>query len=150
VSKWNEIFYDILPFQDGMASSFSELSAYIISDHQWLTQQSNGLTSREDFAVRSLSSLSSSSSMVLRPMLDPGLFFSFVIIFTNSVELLGRVISPSQGSYRHTGQHKHRIHTQTSTLLSGIRAHDPSVRAGDGSSCLRPHGHVTSFVLHYY
>jgi hypothetical protein len=26
-------------------------------------------------------------------------------------------------------------------LLNGIRAHDPSVRAGEDSSCIKPHGH---------
>jgi hypothetical protein len=42
------------------------------------------------------------------PLLRPGLFLSFVI-YTQSVRLLSRVISPSQGRYLHTGQHKHRI-----------------------------------------
>jgi hypothetical protein len=32
-------------------------------------------------------------------LLCPGLFFSFVIFFTQTLELLGRVISPSQGRY---------------------------------------------------
>jgi hypothetical protein len=45
-----------------------------------------------------------------------------------TVGLLGRVISPSQCRYLHAGQHKH----------SGIRTHDPSVRASENSSCLRP------------
>jgi hypothetical protein len=49
-------------------------------------------------------------------------------IFTQSVGLLGRVISPSQGRYLHTDIH----------ALSGIRTHDPSVRASENSSCLRP------------
>jgi hypothetical protein len=47
------------------------------------------------------------------PLLSPGLFFSFVIFFTQTVEHLGRVISPSQGRYLHTGQHKHRINAHT-------------------------------------
>jgi hypothetical protein len=48
------------------------------------------------------------------PLLGPGLFFSFVIYFTQTVGLLGRVISPSQGCYLHTGQHKQnkRTHRQ--------------------------------------
>jgi hypothetical protein len=37
------------------------------------------------------------------PLLGPGLFFSFAIFFTQSVRLLGRVTSPSQGLYLHTG-----------------------------------------------
>jgi hypothetical protein len=38
--------------------------------------------------------------------LGPGLFFSFVIFFTQMVGLLGWVISQSQGHYLNTGQHK--------------------------------------------
>jgi hypothetical protein len=38
----------------------------------------------------------------------PGVFFSFVIFFTQSVGLLGRVISPSQGLYLHTAQRQHK------------------------------------------
>jgi hypothetical protein len=76
------------------------------------------------------------------PLLGPGLFFSFVIFFTQTVGLLGRVISPSQGRYIHTGQHRHRINADTNIrALSGIRIHDPSVLASEGSSCLRPRGH---------
>jgi hypothetical protein len=47
------------------------------------------------------------------PLLGPGLFFSFVIFFTQTVGLLGRVISPSQGRYLYTGQHRHRIDAHT-------------------------------------
>jgi hypothetical protein len=75
------------------------------------------------------------------PSLGPGLFFSFVIIFTQTVGLLGRVIGPSQGRYLHTGQHKHRINAYTDIhVLSGIRTHDPSVRASEDSSYLRRRG----------
>jgi hypothetical protein len=35
--------------------------------------------------------------------------FSLSWSFTQSVGLLGRGISPSQGRYLHTGQHKHRL-----------------------------------------
>jgi hypothetical protein len=42
--------------------------------------------------------------------------FQFLNPFTQSVWLLGWGISPSQGRYLHTGQHKHRIHTMTSIL----------------------------------
>jgi hypothetical protein len=52
------------------------------------------------------------------------------------------VIIPSQSSYLHTGQHKYRINAYTDIhALSGIRTHDPSVRASEDSSCLRPRGH---------
>jgi hypothetical protein len=46
-------------------------------------------------------------------LLGPGLVFSFVIFFTQSVGLLGRVIRPSQGRYLHTLEHKHRINAYT-------------------------------------
>jgi hypothetical protein len=57
--------------------------------------------------------------------------------FLQTVGLFGRVISPSQGRYLHTGQ---RIHTPNTHALSGIRTHDPGVRASEDSSCLRPRG----------
>jgi hypothetical protein len=60
-------------------------------------------------------------------LLGRGLLFSSVIIFTETVGLLGLVISPSQGRYLPTGQHKHRINESTNiNALSGIRTHDPS------------------------
>jgi hypothetical protein len=75
-------------------------------------------------------------------LLDPGFFFSFIIIFTQPVGLLGRGISSSQSHYLHTGQHKHRINTHRDIHgLSGIRTHDPRFRVSEDSSCLRPRGH---------
>jgi hypothetical protein len=45
--------------------------------------------------------------------LGPGFwFFSFMIIL-QTVGLLGRVISTSQGLYQNMGQHKHRINIYT-------------------------------------
>jgi hypothetical protein len=44
-------------------------------------------------------------------LVELGRFFGF-LIYTESVGLLGRGISPSQGFYLHTGQHKHRINAQ--------------------------------------
>jgi hypothetical protein len=76
------------------------------------------------------------------PLLGPVLFFSSIIFFPQTVGLLGRVISPSQGRYLHTGQHKHRINAYTDIhALSGIRTHDPSVRAIEDTICLRLRGH---------
>jgi hypothetical protein len=58
-------------------------------------------------------------------------------LFTQSVGLLGRVISPSQGHYLHTGQHEHRINLYKNIhALNGIRTHHPRVRASEDSSCL--------------
>jgi hypothetical protein len=76
------------------------------------------------------------------PLLGRGLFFSFVIFFTQSVELLGRVISPSQDHYlTHRITQTQNRHTQIFIPLSGIRTHDPSVRASEDSSCLKARGH---------
>jgi hypothetical protein len=62
--------------------------------------------------------------------------FSLSWSYSQSVELLGWGISPSQGLY--TEQHKQRINAHNTDIhaLSGIRAHDPSVRASDDGSCL--------------
>jgi hypothetical protein len=52
------------------------------------------------------------------------------------------MISLSQGRNLHMGQHKHRINAHTDIhALSEIRTQDPSVRANEDSSCLRPRGH---------
>jgi hypothetical protein len=75
------------------------------------------------------------------PLLGPGLSFILEIFFTQTVGILGRVISLCQGRYLHTGQHKYRINANTNIhALSGIRTHDPRVRASEDSSCLRPRG----------
>jgi hypothetical protein len=42
----------------------------------------------------------------------PWPLFSF-LVYSQLLGLLGRVISPSQGRYLNTGQHKHRINTYT-------------------------------------
>jgi hypothetical protein len=52
-------------------------------------------------------------------LVDLGPFFSF-LIYTQSVGLLGRGISPPQGLYLHTEQHKHRINEQTSMPVVGF------------------------------
>jgi hypothetical protein len=78
------------------------------------------------------------------PLFGPGLFFTFVIFYTQAVGLLGRVISPSQGRYLHTGQCKHRINAHTHIhSLSVIRTHDPSVRASEDNSCIITHSHCS-------
>jgi hypothetical protein len=55
--------------------------------------------------------------------LGPGLWFFSFMISLQTVGLLGRGISPSQGLYLNTGQHKHRINTysyQTSMPCVGF------------------------------
>jgi hypothetical protein len=81
--------------------------------------------------------------------------------FSQTVGLLGRVISPSQSRYINTGQHKHRINAHRHPCLqwdlkpqsqrpSERRQFMPqtarplwsaSVRASEDSSCLTPRGH---------
>jgi hypothetical protein len=55
--------------------------------------------------------------------------FSVPWSYTQSVAPLGRGISPSQGLYLDTEQHKHRINAHNTDIhaLSGIRTHDHSV-----------------------
>jgi hypothetical protein len=82
------------------------------------------------------------SSVALQPFVGSWLLLQFHNFFTQTVGLLGWVISPSQGHYLHTGEHKHRINAYTDIhALSGIRTHDPSVRASEDSLCLRSCGH---------
>jgi hypothetical protein len=80
--------------------------------------------------------------MALEPFVGPWPLLQFRnLFFTQSVGPLGRGISPSQGRYLHTGQHKHRINAHTDGhTLSGIRTHDPSFQASEDNSYLRPRG----------
>jgi len=68
-------------------------------------------------------------------------------LFGYLVGLPGRWISPTQGLYLHsTTQHRKKqtyIHVQ-----SGIRNRDPSVRAAEDSTCLRPLGHCEWHFSH--
>jgi hypothetical protein len=67
---------------------------------------------------------------------------SFVISFTQSVGLLGRVIRPSQGRYLHTQDNTNSINAYIDIpASSGIRTHEPSISASEDSSCLRPRDH---------
>jgi hypothetical protein len=63
--------------------------------------------------------------------------------FSQTVGLLGRVISSSQGLYLNTGQQKHRINTHMPNVhaLCGIRTHDPGFRTSENSACLRQFGY---------
>jgi hypothetical protein len=76
------------------------------------------------------------SQNLLQPIQGPSLLFSSVIIFPYTVGLLGRVISQPQNRYVNTGRHKHKINAVTSNIyaVSGIRTHDPSVRASEDSA----------------
>jgi hypothetical protein len=64
------------------------------------------------------------------------------------VGLFGRMIGPMQGLYLHrTTQHrKTRTYIHAS---SGIRSHDPSVRAAEDSTCLRARGHWDRLKMYF-
>jgi hypothetical protein len=74
--------------------------------------------------------------MALSPC-GPWLIFG-LLMYSQSVGLLGRVISSSQGLYLNTGQHNHRINTYThQTSMPQLRFEPTNtVRASEDSSCL--------------
>jgi hypothetical protein len=73
-----------------------------------------------------------------KALVDLSRFFSFLFLY--EVGLFGRGISRSQGRYLYTEQQKRRINADIQAP-SGSRTHDPSVRAGEDGSCLRPSVH---------
>jgi hypothetical protein len=93
-------------------------------------------------------------SMALPAHSGPRPLIEFRNLSSQTVGLLGRVISPSQGRCLNTGQHKHKINAYTHTpiihAVNGIRTHDPSVRASGDSSCLRPCGYCDQQYLYLY
>jgi hypothetical protein len=59
----------------------------------------------------------------------PWHLLQFHNFFAQSVGILGRVISPSQGRYLLTGQHEYRINAHTNIhALSGIRTYNSSLQ----------------------
>jgi hypothetical protein len=60
----------------------------------------------------------------------PWPLFSF-LIYSQSVGLLGRVISPSQGLYLYTGHHKHRINTYTHQISMLWVGFEPTITASE-------------------
>jgi hypothetical protein len=58
------------------------------------------------------------------------LLFNFMIIL-QTVGLLGRVISPSQGLYLKIGQHKHRINTYTHRTSMPFVGFEPTIPASE-------------------
>jgi hypothetical protein len=73
-------------------------------------------------------------------------FLKFINLFRQLVVLFGWGIGPPQGLYLHktTQNRKTRTYFHAS---SRIRIHDPSVRAAEESTCLRPLGHWDQRVL---
>jgi hypothetical protein len=72
-----------------------------------------------------------------------GLFFSF-LMYTQSVGLLGQVISRSQGRYLHTEQYKHRMNVHIHGVEPCLKWNSPprpQCSSHEGSSCTKPRGH---------
>jgi hypothetical protein len=64
----------------------------------------------------------------VRPFVVPWPLFSVSWSYRQPVGLLGRGISPSQGLYLHTKQHKHRINAHRYPSIPGV-GFDPTIRA---------------------
>jgi hypothetical protein len=69
-------------------------------------------------------------------------FFSF-LIYIQSVGLLGRGISPSQGRYLHTGQHKHRINTLTYIPRVGF---EPTIPVFEREKTVHTSDHAATMI----
>jgi hypothetical protein len=85
--------------------------------------------------------------MKLQPFVGHWPLFQFGYLFLHRWQnsLDGRSARRKAATY--TGQHKDRINAHTDIhVLSGIRTHDPSVRASEDSSCLRSRGHCARLV----
>jgi hypothetical protein len=92
-------------------------------------------------------------SMALPAHSGPWPLIQFRNHFSQSVGLLGRVISPSQGRYLNTGQHKHRINActqQTSMAWVGFKPTIPAferakiVHALDRAAT---HHHMCTYII---
>jgi hypothetical protein len=89
------------------------------------------------------------SSMALQPFVGPWLLLQFRNLFYTvggtpwtSDQFVARPLR----TQRATQTQNKRTHTDIHAL-SGIRTHDPSVRASEGSLCLRPRGHCDRNVI---
>jgi hypothetical protein len=59
------------------------------------------------------------------------LFFFLILIILQTIGLLGRVISLSQGLYLNTGQHKHSINTYTYQTSMPCVGFEPTIPASE-------------------
>jgi hypothetical protein len=83
------------------------------------------------------SSIPNYLSMALQPLWTLPAF----LIYTQSVGILGRgSVRRKAATYTQSNTNTEERHTDTHAL-SGIRTHDPSVRAAEDGSCHRPRGH---------
>jgi hypothetical protein len=89
---------------------------------------------RNGFNKRPINCLKEWKSIFFRWLYSPvgpwPLIFSFIIIL-QTVGLLGRVISSSQGFYLNIGQHKHRINTYTYQTSLPYVGFEPTIPASE-------------------
>jgi hypothetical protein len=82
---------------------------------------------------------------LFQPTQGPGLLFSSVIIFFftggRTPWANDQPVARPLPTHRTIQTQNKRIHTPNIYALSGIRTHDPSVRASEDSSCLRTRGY---------
>jgi hypothetical protein len=71
--------------------------------------------------------------MALQPFVRPWQLFQFLNLYTVSM-------TPRTGD-QPVASHRIKAYKTNIHVLSGIRTHDPSVLAGEDSSCLRLRGH---------
>jgi hypothetical protein len=76
-------------------------------------------------------------SRALQPFVGPWPLFQFLDLFTQSVGLLGRGISPSQVRYLHTEQRKHRINAHRHPFLK--RDSNPRSQCSSGRRKFLPY-----------
>jgi hypothetical protein len=81
---------------------------------------------------------------LFQPIQGPGLLFSSVIFFftdSRTPWTSDQLVARPLPKHRTTRTQNKRIYTPNIYVLSGIRTHDPSVRASEDSSCLRTRGY---------
>jgi hypothetical protein len=146
--KWswhNLSYYPAFPWRDlGKPRDTCQDSSCHVRDSNWLSPHYKCYGLRK--FVRRLWSKYNFFSLALQPQFGPwptSMKLSVSVRFSRSYR------TPWAGDQlvaRPLPVHKHRkMHTYTQTLnihaLSGIRTHDPSFRASEGSACPRPLGY---------
>jgi hypothetical protein len=84
------------------------------------------------------------SSMALQPFVGPWPLLQFQNLFytdSRTPWTSDQPVARPLPKHRATEIQDKRIYTPNIHALSGIRTHDPSVRASEDSSCLRPRDH---------
>jgi hypothetical protein len=74
-------------------------------------------------------------NIALQPFVVPWPLFQFLTLYTQSIVLLGRGISPSQGPYLHREQHRHRINAHRHPCLEWDSTLPSQCSSGEDSSC---------------